>query len=231
MTSSKIHFVMLLLQLASLGLVALADFSSCPGYRVDDSGSTGERLLLSLRKDAQAKVSRDCDKYGPDYQQVMASLEVESSTRLHVTIKDLDNRRWSVPSSVLPRPGRQFDFHESSSSHQSLFRTEVSKEQFGFSVIRRVPCSGRGPSTSLCDGSVIFNSSSSSLVFKEQYMELSTSLPLDANIYGLGEVQSTFRRDSKKSRTTIWSRGISFPSFLISVSDSACDVSDFSNSN
>lgn len=56
------------------------------------------------------------------------------------------------------------------------------------------------------------------LVFEDQYLQLTTSLPLDANVYGLGEViaSSGLRRDTganggKGTIQTMWARDIQDP--------------------
>jgi alpha-glucosidase len=53
------------------------------------------------------------------------------------------------------------------------------------------------------------------LVFEKQYLQLTSALPLDANIYGLGEVISSsgFRRAISGNGTlqTMWARDIQDP--------------------
>ncbi|KAG0311380.1 hypothetical protein BG000_006685, partial [Podila horticola] len=50
-----------------------------------------------------------------------------------------------------------------------------------------------------------------SLVYENEYLEISTALPDDANIFGLGEVVSGFRRDSRGTRQTMWARDAATP--------------------
>ena len=56
------------------------------------------------------------------------------------------------------------------------------------------------------------------LVFEDQYLQLTSALPLGANIYGLGEVIATsgFRRDvgtngSQGTVQTMWARNVADP--------------------
>lgn len=43
------------------------------------------------------------------------------------------------------------------------------------------------------------------IVFEPQYIQLSSALPQDANIYGLGQVTSpSYRRNSSYTRQTFW---------------------------
>ena len=49
------------------------------------------------------------------------------------------------------------------------------------------------------------------LVFEDQYMEISFKLPQDPFIYGLGEVVGAFRRDPRGTFQTIWNRDAATP--------------------
>lgn len=55
---------------------------------------------------------------------------------------------------------------------------------FGFKVIRK------------SDKQVIFDTTEYPLVFEDQYLEVSTAVPRDTNLYGLGEVIGSFRRNN-----------------------------------
>jgi alpha-glucosidase len=49
------------------------------------------------------------------------------------------------------------------------------------------------------------------LVFEDQYMEISFALPDDPFIYGLGEVVTKLRRDPRGTFHTIWNRDAATP--------------------
>lgn len=55
------------------------------------------------------------------------------------------------------------------------------------------------------DGERLFDTLGSDLIFKDQYLELSSAMPQEANIYGLGEHVGSFRRktEGEGSRITI----------------------------
>ncbi|KAG9092364.1 hypothetical protein FRC07_011682, partial [Ceratobasidium sp. 392] len=55
-------------------------------------------------------------------------------------------------------------------------------------------------------GEVLFDTKGSTLVFEEQYLRLKTSVPNNANIYGLGENTNSFRLDPSNTTRTIWNR-------------------------
>ncbi|OVA03647.1 Glycoside hydrolase [Macleaya cordata] len=115
----------------------------------------------------------------------------ETQDRLRVHITDAENQRWEVPYNLLPReqpPALKKSVGESGKI--PLTSSEVSgielifsytSDPFGFAVKRK------------SNGQTLFNSSSDesdpfgNLVFKDQYLEISTKLPKDASLYGLGE--------------------------------------------
>lgn len=112
--------------------------------------------------------------------------------RVHIT--DAEKQRWEVPYNLLPREKppslkqaiginsrkNPFPLGSSEYSGNELIFSYIS-DPFSFAVRRK------------SNGETLFNSSSdgsdpySSLVFKDQYLEISTKLPKDASLYGLGE--------------------------------------------
>ena len=52
----------------------------------------------------------------------------------------------------------------------------------------------------------IFNTSGTNLIFESQYLRLRTSLPVNPNIYGLGEHTDSFRLPNEGYTRTLWSR-------------------------
>ncbi len=55
-------------------------------------------------------------------------------------------------------------------------------------------------------GEVLFDSSAAQLVFQSQYLRLRTSLPNNANLYGLGEHSDSFRLNTTSYTRTLWSQ-------------------------
>ncbi|KAJ7216187.1 hypothetical protein O6H91_Y471800 [Diphasiastrum complanatum] len=126
--------------------------------------------------------------YGPDITHLRATIRYEKNHRLHVHITDNDNSRsrWEIPQEIIPRArvsaqrDKEADaaIHMSTNPcHQLLF--VYTKDPFGFAVIRNP------------GGEVLFNSTPSALfggmVFKDQYLEISTSVSKSASLYGFGE--------------------------------------------
>lgn len=116
-------------------------------------------------------------------------------------VSDFSNSRWEVPRSLIPRPKLS-----SSLKHVSSHELAVSytKKPFGFVVTR------------VSNGEVLFNSTPpitssndkflfNPLIFKDQYLEISTQLPHDATLFGLGESTRPDGLKLHKNRTyTLW---------------------------
>lgn len=67
-----------------------------------------------------------------------------------------------------------------SSESSSQLKFNYTEDPFSFTISR-------------VNGEVIFDTSSSPLIFESQYLNLRTSLPAEPNIYGLGEHSDPFR--------------------------------------
>ncbi|KAH0450561.1 hypothetical protein IEQ34_021253 [Dendrobium chrysotoxum] len=157
------------------------------GYRLvsleenpDGGGLIGHLLL-----------KKGTSTYGPDIPHLRLFVKHETRNRLRVHITDAENERWEVPYNLLPReepppleiPSQKtsgFPFTASEFSGEELVFSYIS-DPFGFAVNRR------------SNGETLFNSTTeaedpyASLVFKDQYLEISTSLPKYSSLYGLGE--------------------------------------------
>lgn len=112
------------------------------------------------------------------------------ASRIHVKITDTNTVRYEVPESVLPRPSANNNI--SLSDAQIKFNYTASP--FSFTIYR----------TSTEE--VLFSTASHPIIFEPQYLRLKTSLPLSANIYGLGEHTDSFRLDPTNTTRTFWSR-------------------------
>ncbi|XP_048318517.1 alpha-xylosidase 1 [Ziziphus jujuba] len=132
--------------------------------------------------------------YGPDIPHLQLFVKHETQDRLRIHITDAQKQRWEVPYNLLPReqppplkqtlmrsrknPTAVSQYSEYSGSELAF---SYVADPFGFAVKRK------------SDGQVLFNSSAEqsdpfcNLVFKDQYLEISTRLPKDASLYGLGE--------------------------------------------
>jgi alpha-glucosidase (family GH31 glycosyl hydrolase) len=101
-----------------------------------------------------------------------------------------------VPEFAFPRPKDRISLE-----NERLYDFVFLDNDFGFKIIR------------ISDGEAIFdtsvsplNSMAHPLIFKDNYLEISTRIPNNANIYGLGESVAPFRRNSAYTRQTMWTR-------------------------
>lgn len=146
----------------------------------------------------------------------------ETSDRLHVHITDAEDKRWEVPDTLIPRSS----FLSSYLKHDRASRTFSSRhlefsyttDPFGFAVTRRstgeVLFNSTPPST--CAGGGGAKDVFGSMVFKDQYLELSTQIPETASLYGIGESTRPDGLRLSHGRTyTLWAADI--PSLSIDV--------------
>ena len=116
----------------------------------------------------------------------------ETDGRLRVHITDAEKERWEIPYNLIPRaqPPTLKQSITSKSTNEPITVSEYSSsglifsyttDPFGFAVKRK--SNGQTLFNSTSDGSDPFGN----LVFKDQYIEISTKLPKDASLYGLGE--------------------------------------------
>ncbi|XP_045807464.1 alpha-xylosidase 1-like [Trifolium pratense] len=137
------------------------------------------------------QVKEKNDIYGPDIPLLRFYVKHETENRLRVHITDAKNQRWEVPYDLLPRekpPTLKQNIKRLNKNSISVSKYSSSElvfsytpDPFSFAVKRK------------SNGDTIFDSNSNDsnsfgpLVFKDQYLEISTKLPKDASLYGLGE--------------------------------------------
>lgn len=93
-----------------------------------------------------------------------------------------------MPEKVIPRP------KTSQRPRSSLIKFEFNADPFSFSILREQT------------NEVLFDTGGHALIFAPQYLRLKTTLPRDANIYGLGEHTDSFRLPTGNYTRTLWAR-------------------------
>jgi alpha-glucosidase len=135
--------------------------------------------------------------YGVDISPLHFAVTYETADRVRIRIIDPSRQRYEVPTSLLPVPNTTV------SSVATNYAVSYTNYPFGISVTRKA------------DGAVIFNSTTTGafngLVFEDQYLELSTQLPSNPNVYGLGEHVRNLRLDPDGSLHTMWARDAPTP--------------------
>ncbi|XP_030514241.2 LOW QUALITY PROTEIN: alpha-glucosidase-like [Rhodamnia argentea] len=153
--------------------------------------------------------------YGPDVENLLLVASIQASGCLRVRITDADHPRWEVPDDLIPRRSTSPPQQNLTPPPPSLFRSDrrislassdlvfvlSDTTPFSFSVSRR------------SSGDVLFDTSSSDpsafLVFKDQYLQLSSSLPPGrSSLYGIGEHTKPSLRLQPNQTLTLWNADI-----------------------
>ncbi|XP_047268467.1 LOW QUALITY PROTEIN: alpha-glucosidase-like [Capsicum annuum] len=203
-------------------LLALKTNSEPIGYgyivRSKDVDSSGRISTASLQ------LIKGSSVYGPDIQNLSLTVGFETKDRLRVRITDADHERWEVPQEFIPRETHSSPrnsllgkFSSNEDTHyihtntiSDLSFTLYNTTPFGFTITRR------------SSGDVLFDTSPKNgspdtfLIFKDQYLQLSSSLPANwSSIYGLGEhTKRTFKLKHNQT-LTLWNADI--PSLNVDV--------------
>lgn len=155
--------------------------TSASGYKLSnlESTATGYEASLSL-------IGEGTSQYGADLQNLKLEVLFEAEDYVRVKITDAEKARWEVPSSLVPRPS------VTKSATNLQYDFQYTEDPFTFQVIR------------LSDSAVIFDSSSQ-LIFKDQYIELTTSVASGAATYGIGE-SARLNHALSPDTVTLWAR-------------------------
>ncbi|KAI0046949.1 glycoside hydrolase family 31 protein [Auriscalpium vulgare] len=157
----------------------------CPGYNATNVKTVGPQLTATLVLGGQA-----CNVFGNDTKTLKLEVTYETDTRIHLKITDPTTERYEVPESVLPRPSADPSVRPSSAQIEFNYTAAP----FSFTISRART------------HEVLFSTASHPLIFESQFLRVKTTLPPNANIYGLGEHTETFRLDPANTTRTMWSR-------------------------
>lgn len=198
-----------------LGWISILLFLFC---RSDALGSGDGYMLSSISEDsdgksitAQLQLINNNSLYGLDIQRLQLNVRYESNDHLRVYITDAEKQRWEVPRDILPRydgvNNNSTDTDkdkEDSKDHLHELLFTYSNNPFGFSITRRSSGETLFNSTAIYNNGDLFGN----LVFKDQYLEISTALPLTASLYGLGESTRPGFRLNRNDSYTLWNLDI-----------------------
>eukprot|EP01134_Creolimax_fragrantissima_P008464 CFRG8464T1 len=137
----------------------------------------GVNLLMEYKgNEAESRT-----QFGRKIRRLSFTATYEDYTRLHIKITDKDNERWEIPVEVQPIPGISLNTEKQKKSNEFRLLHAEPGETFWFKVIRKRTAE------------VLFNTENLDFEFANQYIELSTHLPKDNYLYGLGERVDDFR--------------------------------------
>ncbi|XP_009602756.1 alpha-glucosidase-like [Nicotiana tomentosiformis] len=172
--------------------------------------STGNSLFAHLQLINNSSV------FGPDIQTLILIASLETNDRLRIRINDANHQRWEVPEEILhrpPPPSQPSTTYFSSENHSSTTLSNQNSD-LEFTLHNTTPFSftirRRSTGDTLFDTSPEHqNPDSTFLIFKDQYIHISSSLPpTRANLYGLGEhTKSTFKLTHNQT-LTLWNADI-----------------------
>nr|XP_043618120.1 alpha-glucosidase [Erigeron canadensis] len=166
-------------------------------------GPSGKVLAADLQLINKSSV------FGPDIDELRFVASFETADRLNIRITDAKHERWEIPNSILPRQSLSSHiFTPKLNQHMSanlvlsertsdLSLTLYNTTQFAFSISRR------------STGDILFDTRGTVLIFKDQYLELTSSLPAQrSSIYGIGEHTKRSFKLSHKQTLTLWNADI-----------------------
>ncbi|KAK9724687.1 hypothetical protein RND81_05G092300 [Saponaria officinalis] len=166
---------------------------------VDSSNGRSITALLQLIKSSSV--------YGPDIQFLSLTASLEEDDRLRIRITDANTTRWELPTTLFPRPPPPqppYTHHNAPPTPQTLHITTPTSD-LTFSLHRTTPFTFTVTRKSTND--TIF--STTSLVFKPQYLQLSSTLPVRrAHLYGLGEHTKPDFQLAHNQTLTLWNADI-----------------------
>ncbi|CEH13581.1 glycoside hydrolase family 31 protein [Ceraceosorus bombacis] len=184
------------------GVRASYDVTKCPGYKLDspiNESEHGFTAPLSL-------AGVECHAYGYDINNLTLSVVYETVDRMHVHIYDTDLKQYQQPIDMLfnrsdSDPAKVDNASTKGASHLEFHMSDNSSQLFEWWITRKgsdgAPLFDTRQSNlpTFDQGLSQFNDSqrnttairSNAMVFENQYLQLSSALPKDASLYGLGE--------------------------------------------
>ncbi|KAL0022358.1 hypothetical protein WJX77_003500 [Trebouxia sp. C0004] len=114
---------------------------------------------------------------GPDITSLSVKADTSQSDVLHITITDLHDERWHVPPSLFPDSSFAAGFVSQKRPEAAAYDLSYASTPFSFSVTR----------AGVENVTAIFSTNGQRLVFKEQYIELSSAIEANSSLFGLEE--------------------------------------------
>ncbi len=161
---------------------ALEDLTlACPGYAASDVKQSIDGVTATLTLAGPA-----CNAYGLDYTTLTLVVQYQAADRIRVKITDSLGKQFDLESALF------YDspiYRGPGAGIAALYAFKYIAAPFSFWIVRK------------SDREVLFDTRGRNLVFEQQYLEISTNVPLDANLYGLGDTIHPLRLGNNITRT------------------------------
>ncbi|KAJ4702523.1 Alpha-glucosidase [Melia azedarach] len=197
------HLLLILVLFFCCNIFVAAEKEAVVGYGYAVRSATVDSLSgKSLT--AELQLIKDSSTYGSDIQRLKLSVGYETKDRLRVRITDSEKKRWEIPEEIIPRQSGNLPENRVLGDPTSdLVFTLHDTTPFGFSISRR------------SSGEILFNTSPNTLnsdtflLFKDQYIQFSSSLPKEnSSLYGFGEhVKKSFKLTPNQT-LTLWNADV-----------------------
>lgn len=160
----------------------------CPGYSGSNVVRTDAGLTARLTLAGKA-----CNLYGTDVESLNLTVEYQSADRLSVQITPAYLDASNATRYILP-PGPVLDPAVDSDAGASSLANDLSfvwsnDPTFSFSIYRK------------STGDVLFSTAGNKIIFEDQFVEFSSPLPDNYNLYGLGESIHSWRLGNNFTKT------------------------------
>lgn len=161
---------------------------ACPGYSGSNVVRTDAGLTATLTLAGKA-----CNLYGTDVEFLNLTVEYQSADRLSVQITpsrlDASNvTQYNLPQGPVLNPAVDSDAGSSSLTNDLSF-VWSNDPTFSFSIYRK------------STGDTLFSTAGTKIIFEDQFVEFSSPLPDNYNLYGLGESIHPWRLGNNFTKT------------------------------
>lgn len=188
------------------------------GAEVNAFGKDIKNLVLEVEYQTEHRTSPLFPKTRPERMIRSHESQLTLEPGLHVHIRDAANKQYQIKDDVLPRPGahqprsKELEFHFQKDPFAFRITRAGSGEVLFDTLDKNIP---KHKDLIKRGGKPLPHSDSQHhpLVFSDQYLQIASALPADANIYGLGEIidSAGVRRNNEGSLSNMWNRDAGTP--------------------